>query len=166
MRLLGGIGALIICLLWGNSKARALSMRHDIMQCFAGDIRDFAAELEYRPQDIKDITKKLYTRELGAFWREFVRAMMDCGSAEQAWMKAVGKYDEFDVLSPQERMLITETGRSIGKQNLKDSVSSMKRRAEQAEQYAMELSELIKNKGTVYRKLGLLGGLAVMLLMV
>ena len=81
-------------------------------------------------------------------------------------MKAVGKYDEFDVLSPQERMLITETGRSIGKQNLKDSVSSMKRRAEQAEQYAMELSELIKKKGTVYRKLGLLGGLAVMLLMV
>ena len=81
-------------------------------------------------------------------------------------MTATKKYDGFNMLSAEERAIITETGRSIGKLNQKDSVAAMRLRGEQAEQYARELSELIKNKGAVYQKLGLLGGLAVMLLIV
>ena len=166
MRLMGGIAALFICVLWGNGKARMLSMRYDVMLSFAGDMRAFAAELEYRPRDIRDITKIFYSGKLDGFWREFVRHMGGCCSAEQAWMTASEEYGGFSMLSVQERMLITETGRSIGKLNGKDSVLSMKRSAEQAEQYARELNQLIKNKGAVYQKLGLLGGLAVMLLIV
>ena len=87
-------------------------------------------------------------------------------SAERAWEIAAKTCSDFDVLSAQELALITESGRSIGIMNAEDSAKMLKHWGEQAEKRAEELKEQSKCKGAVYQKLGLLGGLAAMLLIV
>ncbi len=166
MRIMGGIAALMICVLWGNSKAAALRMRYDALHNFARDISALAAEMEYRPRDIRDMAQGLYSGELGDFWRGFTTNMEKHHSAEKAWIQASREHSGFDMLSSHERMLIAEAGRSIGKLNAKDSAKTLRHWGEQAEKCAQELSVQIKNKGAAYQKLGLLGGLAVMLLVV
>ena len=166
MRIMGGIAALMICVLWGNSKAGTLRMRHDVMQGFACDISALAADIDYRLRDIRDMTTELYSGELGDFWKALAVNMEKQHSLEQAWMQAVKENSRFEMLSSQERGLIAEAGRSMGKLNAKDSSKTLKHWSAQAEKCAEELSVQMKNKGTVYQKLGLLGGLAVMLLIV
>ena len=87
-------------------------------------------------------------------------------SAERAWEIAAKTCSDFDVLSAQELALITEAGRSIGIMNAEDSAKMLKHWGEQAEKLAEELKVQSKSKGAVYQKLGLLGGLAAMLLIV
>ena len=76
------------------------------------------------------------------------------------------KCSDFDVLSAQELALITEAGRSIGIMNAEDSAKMLKHWGEQAEKLAEELKVKSKSKCAVYQKLGLLGVLAAMLLIV
>ena len=87
-------------------------------------------------------------------------------SAERAWEIAAKTCSDFDVLSAQELALIAEAGRSIGIMNAEDSAKMLKHWSEQAEKYAADLRAQSKSKGMIYQKLGLLGGLAVMLLIV
>ena len=166
MRLIGSIAALMICVLFGKSKAAALDIRYRIMHGFALDMRKLAAEMQYRPRDIKEMAQKLSEGAVGGFWREFILNILTASSAEQAWEEATKKYREFDVLSFQEKALITEAGRSIGIMNAMDSAKMLQHWGDQAEKCAEELKAQSKSKGAVYQKLGLLGGLAVMLLIV
>ena len=166
MRFIGSIAALLICVLFGKSKAAALDIRYRIMHNFALDMRSLAAEMEYRPRDIRDIALKLSAGALGGFWQEFMLTIPTASGVKQAWEEAAKTYSEFDVLSSQEKALIAESGRSIGIMNAVDSAKMLKHWGEQAEKRAEELKEQSKCKGAVYQKLGLLGGLAAMLLIV
>ena len=166
MRWAGSIAALMICVLFGKSKAAALDIRYRIMHGFALDIRRLAAEMEYRPRDIKDMVQKLPQGPASGFWREFMLNIPTASSAEKAWGIAAKKCSDFDVLSAQELALIAEAGRSIGIMNAEDSAKMLKHWGEQAEKYAADLRAQSKSKGMIYQKLGLLGGLAVMLLIV
>lgn len=166
MRILGGMAALMICLLWGWSKAWVLRTREDLMSAFSADIQALAAEMEYRPRDIRNMAEKLSAGRLGGFWQEFADGIADSQSAELSWQQAAEVYDGFAMLSREEYSLITEAGRSIGQRNTEDSVKSLKHWSSEAVRRADELREESRNKGAVYQKLGLLGGLAVMLLIV
>ena len=166
MRLIGSVAALMICVLIGKSKAAAFDIRRRIMHNFALDMRTLAAEMEYRPRDIKDMAQKLSAGALGGFWREFILNIDTALGAEQAWGHTAKTYGEFDVLSPQEITLIAEAGRSIGIMTAEDGAKMLKYWSDRAEKHAAELQAQSKSKGAVYQKLGLLGGLAVMLLMV
>ena len=166
MRWAGSIAALMICVLFGKSKAAVLDIRYTIMHGFALDIRWLAAEMEYRPRDIKDMVRKLPQGPAAVFWQEFMLNIPSASSAERAWEIAAKTCSDFDVLSAQELTLITEAGRSIGIMNAEDSAKMLKHWGEQAEKYAEELKVQSKSKGAVYQKLGLLGGLAAMLLIV
>lgn len=166
MRLIGGIAVFAICLLIGQSKAAELIIRQDIMHNFAQDLQALAVEMEYRPREIKNIAEKLCSGKLEDFWREFSMKIAECLSAEQAWEKAAKSYKGFEVLKTQELMLVIETGRSMGMLNGQDGIKILRYRSEMAEKYAEELKEQSKSKGTAYQKLGILGGLAMILLMV
>ena len=166
MRWAGSIAALMICVLFGKSKAAVLDIRYRIMHGFALDIRWLAAEMEYRPRDIKDMVRKLPQGPAAVFWQEFMLNIPSASSAERAWEIAAKTCSDFDVLSAQELALITEAGRSIGIMNAEDSTKMLKHWGEQAEKLAEELKVQSKSKGAVYQKLGLLGGLAAMLLIV
>ena len=166
MRWAGSIAALMICVLFGKSKAAVLDIRYTIMHGFALDIRWLAAEMEYRPRDIKDMVRKLPQGPAAVFWQEFMLNIPSASSAERAWEIAAKTCGDFDVLSAQELALITEAGRSIGIMNAEDSAKMLKHWGEQAEKLAEELKVQSKSKGAVYQKLGLLGGLAAMLLIV
>lgn len=166
MRWAGSIAALMICVLFGKSKAAVLDIRYTIMHGFALDIRWLAAEMEYRPRDIKDMVRKLQQGSAAVFWQEFMLNIPSASSAERAWEIAAKTCSDFDVLSAQELALITEAGRSIGIMNAEDSAKMLKHWGEQAEKLAEELKVQSKSKGAVYQKLGLLGGLAAMLLIV
>ncbi|MBR5292839.1 MAG: stage III sporulation protein AB [Clostridia bacterium] len=164
MRLIGSIAALLLCILFGKSKAAELDMRQRIMHNFALDMRALAAEMQYRPRDIKDIAQMLSEGALGEFWREFMLNVSKGTGAEQAWEQAAKTCGEFHILSMQEMALIAESGRSIGIMNAEDNAKMLKDRSEQAETYAAELKTQSKSKGAIYQKLGMLGGLAIMLL--
>ena len=166
MRWAGSIAALMICVLFGKSKAAVLDIRYTIMHGFALDIRWLAAEMEYRPRDIKDMVRKLPQGPAAVFWQEFMLNIPSASSAERAWEIAAKTCSDFDVLSAQELALITEAGRSIGIMNAEDSAKMLIYWSEQAEKLAEELKVQSKSKGAVYQKLGLLGGLAAMLLIV
>lgn len=166
MRLMGGIAALIICVLFGKSKAAVLDMRQRIMHYFALDMQNLAAEMQYRPRDIRDMAHKLAEGNLGGFWQEFAANISTSSGVEQAWEYTAKTYREFDVLSSRETAIIAESGRAIGLMNAEDNVRMLKYRSEQAERQAAELQAQLISKGVVYQKLGLLGGLAVMLLIV
>ncbi len=166
MRILGGMAALAICVLMGWSKAFAYKMREELMRAFSADIQAFAVEMEYRTRNIKDIAHGLIKGNLGEFWRLFSEGTENMQSAEQAWYSAVNGYDGFGILSCEERALITETGRLIGRQNMQDSIKSLKQRSAEAAKRTEEIKLECSSKGIICRRLGLLGGLAVMLLIV
>lgn len=166
MRLLGGITAFLICALWGISKAAALRMREEIMRCFSADMEALAAEMEYRPRNIRDMADKLQGGQLRGFWSRFSDGVDQAQSGELAWQRAAEEYDGFEVLSVRERQLITEAGRAIGQRNMESSIKALEYWGKEAGKHAEELRKQSVNKGTVYRKLGLMGGLAVMLLII
>lgn len=166
MRILGGIAALMICLLLGWSKALVLRARESMLSAFSADIQALAAEMEYRPRDIRDMAIKLSAGQFRGFWKEFADGIVNTQSAELSWRDAAEKFDGFEMLNQEEYMLIIEAGRSIGQRNTQDSIKALKHWSKEIARRADELGEEYRNKGTVYQKLGLLGGLAVMLLIV
>lgn len=166
MKILGGMAALMICVLWGTNRAAVLAISQRIMKKFSGDICALADEMEYRPRDIRNIADKLSSGQLGGFWRIFANNIATAASGEQAWKQAMKAYAEFSVLGVRERMLIAEAGNAMGVPDLRGSVSALRHLGRRAEMYADELEEQRRSKGTMYQKLGLLCGLAVMLLIV
>ena len=164
MGILGGTAAFMLCALWGISKGAMLSMREEIMRCFSMDMEALAAEMEYRPRNIRDTVEKLQGRRLWGFWSRLCDEIADSQGAEPAWRRAAEEYDGFKVLSDQEMQLIAEAGRAIGQRSMESSIKAMRRCADEAEERARELQKLSMKMGTVYRKLGLLGGLAALLL--
>lgn len=166
MRILGGVAAFMICVLWGTNRAAVLAISQKIMSRFSRDIYTLADEMEYRPQDIRNIADKLSSGQLGGFWRVFAENIPTSASGEQAWKQAMKAYAEFSVLGARERMLIAEAGGAMGVPDLRGSVSALRHLGRRAEMYADELEKQRRSKGTMYQKLGLLCGLAVMLLIV
>lgn len=166
MRIMGGLAAFIICMLMGWGKASVFKMREDIMLAFSADIQALAVEMEYRPRNIKDMVCTFAQSSLNEFWRMFSDGIDASQSAELAWRHAVKEYTGFDALNNDERLLIAEAGRLMGRQNMQDCISSLKQRSIEAAKRAERINCECAGKGVIYRRLGLLGGLAVMLLIV
>lgn len=166
MRIAAGMAALMLCILWGKSKAAVLYMRQKILHGFSEDILKLACEMDYRPRDMRIMAESLVSGETGDFWRSYISGMEGGSTAELAWREAVENYGGFSVLTHDERQLIGETGRSIGMLNAKDGTETLKHKAAQAEKRADELKVQLESKGAVYQKLGLLGGIAMLLAVV
>lgn len=166
MRIFGGIAALTICVLFGWSKAAAIRLREETMRCFSLDMKALAAEMEYCPREIGNMIRRLYGGKLGGFWQSFGEAIPCAESVEQAWRQTAVEYGGFGVLSRDEMETLLQAGSSIGRYTAEEGAKALKHWSGEAQRRADELHKQSLSKGAVYQKLGLLGGLAAMLLIV
>lgn len=166
MRILGGMAALAICLLLGMSRAATLNIRRRIMRTFSIDMRALADEMEYRPRDIGNMAQGMYEGGHGKFWREFAANISGAASGGQAWIQTARAQEGFSLLSTGERNLIEEAGSPVCGLDIEGSVRALRHLSERAEGQADELDRQNSSRGAMYQKLGLLSGLAVMLLII
>lgn len=153
------------CLLLGNRQAAKLRERVRIWEQAARLAGMLETRIAYTARPIPQLLNELYrTGDLTAL--PFLPRMSECAPENVAtvWRTSVGK--ELTVLTPSDRELLAAFGAQLGRTDMAGQIAHCRTYALQFEERRRLSSAEHSEKGRLYPLLGLLGGLALALLLI
>jgi len=166
MRIAAGLAVMAAGAYMGYSRAYGLRRREYILRGFIADMEAVAMEVEYRPRELGDIAGRLTDGQLGEFWAGFLAQLGRCESAEEAWRAAAGEYPPFGLLSGTEREAVYSAGAGLGINAAGKQLQCVRLALAECRRLLEAVRAESEDKGGMYTKLGLLGGLAAALVII
>jgi len=154
-----------ICCFVGFAKAKSLKRRLDVVEGFLLDIKQLSILMQYKRTPIASLVKELEGSALRPFWKAFLDRLTRGGPIADAWKAALDHMREsnsdFFYLADEEARVLGDFGDSLGTSDFTAQKANIEMALARLTAQAETLKREVSQKGKIYRSLGMLGGLAV-----
>jgi len=165
MRIAAAVILLAMLSYAGYAKAYGLQLRRRLLAAFAADITALLTEMRYRPRPIEGIALGM-RGELAPLWEEFARRVAAAESAEEAWREAVESAARLKALSGEEQSAVLSLGEGLGVSGMRLQERRCAYVTARLEALMAALDDEISRKCGMYRRLGVLAGVAAALIVI
>lgn len=149
----------------GYAKACAMELRRKLLAAFSADVSALITEMRYRPRGIADIARGM-RGELAALWGGFAICVQECENAREAWLRAVEGCAELNVFSGEELDAVRALGEGLGVSGMRLQERRCGYVTARLDALIAELDGEIGRKCGMYRRLGVLAGVAAALIVI
>jgi len=168
VRLTGAICILVSAALWGEMKARSLGLRLAHLQHFQQALRLLSTEISYTatplPRAFEVIGRRI-NGPVGEIFSRASRVMRDSNEmgAGEAWRQSLKQGTGETYFNQEDLKIAEQLGISLGLSDREGQIKQIQLVSRQME-YALEEARQAKNKNErMWRYLGVLGGLALII---
>lgn len=152
------------CALWGIGRSAALSRRAGSLERLVAMLGVLSEELSYNQTPIREATARISARSTGAA-KDFlsgVRGYMSAGySPPESWEKAAGELSDIEKSDRQE---LSSLALFLGGSDIEGQRAAISRCRRALEERRAEATERCGRLSRVYTTLGVLGGLAAVVI--
>ena len=168
LRIMGAVCILTSTALWGEMKARSLGLRLTQLQHLQQALRLLATEITYTATPLPHAFQRIGNRVRGPVGEIFIVAAdymknHDEMSAGDAWKQALQQKSEKTFFTGEDLKVAEQLGVSLGLSDGEGQLKQIHMVSQQLE-YALEESRHARNRNErMWRYLGVLGGLAIII---
>lgn len=126
-------------------------------------------EIAFMSNLLKDALHKVGTSSKGrtaVFFRQAVTHLEEsCAGASEAWSKSVEENIENTALNQEDREILITFGKMLGSSDYEGQIRNIRIALSQLQVQEKKAEELKKKNESLYRNLGILGGLAIVIVL-
>ncbi|ABN52079.1 MAG TPA: stage III sporulation protein AB [Hungateiclostridium thermocellum] len=167
------IGSLIVFMsssLLGYMYSRRCSKRPAELRALQGYLQMFETEISFMSNVLKDAFTKIYMYDdssVAVFFKGTVEALEnDTGiTAGEAWAKAVKENIKNTSLNKEDEEIIISFGKMLGSSDVEGQIKNIRLTINQLKLQEQKAEELRAKNEAMYRNLGILGGLAIIIIL-
>ncbi|HHV28596.1 stage III sporulation protein SpoIIIAB [Acetivibrio mesophilus] len=170
LKIIGSLIVLVSSTLLGYMYSRRCSKRPGELRTLQGFLQIFENEISFMSNVLKDAFLKIYMYDdsgVSAFFKGTVDALEnEAGlNASEAWTKAVKENIKNTSLNSEDEEIIISFGKMLGSSDVEGQIKNIRLTINQLKLQEQKAEELrIKNEA-MYRNLGILGGLAIIIIL-
>jgi len=170
LRLFGAACVLVSTSLWGEMKARSLGWRLNQLLDLQQAFRLLSTEISYTATPLPHAFERIGGRIKGTIGEIFSQASQNMWSSKErgtgageAWMQALKQYSGETFLSAEDIKIAEQLGVSLGLSDREGQLKQIQMVSQQIE-YALKEARDERNRNErMWRYLGVLGGLALII---
>ncbi|HZK25849.1 MAG TPA: stage III sporulation protein AB [Oscillospiraceae bacterium] len=168
---LGAVLILAAALMWGNLQAAKLRARVRELEEFRLALRLLAAEIGYTatplPRALEQVGKRLGNQGVQAFLAAVRQQLQDpqTADASTAWLAAVHSVKPLLCLTPEDWAVVARASAGLGGLGRDDQLKQLAAAETQLAAQAVEAAALCASNEKMWRYLGALSGLTVVILL-
>ncbi|MFY9114000.1 MAG: hypothetical protein WAO23_02010 [Dethiobacteria bacterium] len=170
-KLSGALCVVSACYLWGEFKARSFTLRLHQLQQFRQTFNLLSAEISYTGTPLPAAFRNISRRIGGAVGSIFERAgglILTGGDigAQDAWRKALGEVYPRLFISEDDRRIVEQLGTSLGMVDREGQIKQIGLILSLLEDALHHAEEKRRRNERMWRYLGLLGGLVLVIIFI
>lgn len=171
LKIIGSIIVLVSSGFLGYVLSRDCSRRPSELRELQGLLQMFENEISYLSNLITDAFERIYgaSRSSAAiFFKATVNNLCadDSLNASQAWEKAVSENIRITALNKEDEVILISFGKMLGNSDLEGQIKNIRLTLNQLKMQEQKAeASRVKNE-LMYRRLGILGGLAIVIILI
>ena len=158
---------LTACVLAGYIKERNLKRRCRIIEDFINAIRTLETEIRFSRDNLSDIYCRFNAKtEAGAVFCAAGQSMMNRKGMEEAWIEAVNIWLDPAVISEENRQILMELGREMGRCDVEGEIDRLEYYRERLKRGLETEQTEYDSRSGLYRKGSVLIGVLLVILLI
>lgn len=170
-KLCGALCVVSSCYLWGEFKARSFTVHLQQLQQFRQALNLLSAEISYTGTPLPTAFKNISARiggAVGSIFEGAAEQILAGGdiSAGEAWRRAIGEVFPRLFISQDDRRIIEQLGASLGMVDREGQIKQIRLVLSLLEDALQHAHEKRQRNERMWRYLGLLGGLVLVIIFI
>ncbi|WP_010252590.1 stage III sporulation protein SpoIIIAB [Acetivibrio cellulolyticus] len=168
LKLVGSLIVLVACSLLGYSHANTYAKRPGELKVLQSLLQIFENEISFLSNVLEDAFLKVHKctdKSVGVFFEATVRNLNDGLCASEAWTKAIKENINKTNLNSEDENIIISFGNMLGSSDLEGQIKNIHLTVSQLKIQEQKAEELKVKNESMYKNLGVLGGLAIIILL-
>lgn len=169
LKYLGMMLAFFACVMAGSIKALKLSNKAKLFEDLLHDIRCLWMRIEYTAMPLKSIINSLVQAKLTHFWKSLAAKLDEGASFDSAWCSSVDVSVKnsvlFASLSLKDIKLIKSFSALIGNSDMQSQAKSIRLIELQLDDEIKQAKDLCLRKERMYKSLGVLMGIGLVIIL-
>lgn len=168
LKIIGSIIVLISCSLWGFSRAKAFAKRPGELKTLQSLLQIFENEISFLSNVLEDAFTRVYKSTdscVALFFKAAILNLRAGMCADEAWTKAVKDNMDKTSLNSEDENIIISFGKMLGSSDLEGQIKNIRLTINQLKIQEQKAEELKAKNESMYKNLGVLGGLAIIILL-
>jgi stage III sporulation protein AB len=153
----------------GFSLSRDCSKRPRILRELQAALQMLENEISYMSNLLSDAFMRIYTSsgtEASILFKEAAKKLDSMGTtADEAWKSAVNDLYSRLALKKEDKAILISFGSMLGNSDLDGQISNIRLTTSQLKLQELKAEEIKKKNERMYRSLGVLGGLALIIIL-
>ncbi|TYQ13363.1 UNVERIFIED_CONTAM: stage III sporulation protein AB [Acetivibrio alkalicellulosi] len=170
VKIFGSLIVLLSCTLLGYIHSKKCSKRPGQLRVLQGMLQIFENEICFLSNKLIDAFLKINRgsdNEVSLFFESTVDNLKNNSgfSASEAWSKSVRDNIKYTSLNKEDEEIIVSFGKMLGNSDLEGQIKNIRLTLNQLKIQEQKAEEFRKKNETMYRNLGILGGLAIIIIL-
>jgi len=168
LKIVGSLIVFISCTLLGYSHAKTYAKRPQELKVLQTLLQIFENEISFLSNILEDAFLKVCSctdDKVGAFFKETAKNLEDGFCAYEAWTKAVRGNIANTNLNSEDEDIIISFGKMLGSSDLEGQIKNIHLTVSQLKIQEQKAQELKDKNESLFKNLGVLGGLAIIILL-
>ncbi|NLL04529.1 MAG: stage III sporulation protein AB [Clostridiaceae bacterium] len=168
LKIVGSLIVLVSCSLLGYSHAKTYAKRPEELKVFQTLLQIFENEISFLSNILEEAFLKVCSctdSSVGIFFEATVKNLEEGFCACEAWTKAVEENITKTNLNTEDRSIIISFGKMLGSSDLEGQIKNIRLTVSQLKIQEQKAEELKDKNESMFKNLGVLGGLAIIILL-
>jgi len=168
LKILGSLIVFISCSLLGYSHARTYAKRPEELKVLQTLLQIFENEISFLSNILREAFQKVYSctdSSVAVFFKATIENLDDGLCASEAWTKAVRENISKTNLNSEDENIIISFGKMLGSSDLEGQIKNIRLTVNQLKIQEQKAEELRSKNERMFKNLGVLGGLAIIILL-
>lgn len=168
LKIVGSFIVFISCSLLGYTHAKTYAKRPEELKVLQTLLQIFENEISFLSNVLKDAFEKVASctdSSVAVFFEVAVENLSDGLCASEAWTKAVKENIYKTNLNSEDENIIISFGKMLGSSDLEGQIKNIRLTVNQLKIQEQKAEELRSKNERMYKNLGILGGLAIIILL-
>ncbi len=168
LKIIGSLIVLVSCSLLGFSHAKTYAKRPGELKTLQSLLQIFENEISFLSNVLEEAffkVNKSTDSSVAVFFGAAISNMKDGLCADEAWTKAVKDNISKTNLNSEDENIIISFGKMLGSSDLEGQIKNIRLTINQLKIQEQKAEELKVKNESMYKNLGVLGGLAIIILL-
>ena len=169
MRYILAVMALTVCAYIGHHKSARIDKRRKLLEILHADINEVNDLMEYRRDSVAKIVERMSARDKTGLWKTLSERLNENDTLANLWAEALEELSKRGSLSPlsvEELDMLREFGMFWGMSDAQTQRANILHTLKRIEACIAALNDEYARTGKMYKSLGILGGLAMAIMII